>query len=445
VPLSVAREWLLRIATADIADVEGRRTVIEQEAKKGASRPALCWRGLDESQLVDAGDVRAGDTLVVPSSYGGADEFGWRGWHSGEQIPVKDVGDVCFNRMADAGPRDGPKRPIRLRLHPAIFAQWVTGEDREARMDRFERALHQACGVFKSDEDGDIHESLHQLLTDYREVAGGENLLVSTIEHFLEDERAKVVMYPGGFLLHGKVRPGFSGSQDPLPAEVSDLADVTTEDDTASVLSRRVSLKDHSAGVVTWVRRFTNSCDERLARLFERAAELHDLGKGDARFQTMLYGGDVIEAAAGELLAKSGMDREDAEVFQRAWRLSGLPPHFRHEFVSVALIRGHRDDLLRELPEADRELLEYLVGTHHGRGRPFAPIVHEAHPETVVMDWNGVRLSASPDHRLWRAGSGWTDLFWRLVRRFGYWGLAYLEATLVLADQACSREEEQAS
>ena len=86
---------------------------------------------------------------------------------------------------------------------------------------------------------------------------------------------------------------------------------------------------------------------------------------------------------------------------------------------------------------------EYLVGTHHGRGRAFAPVVPERDPERVALEWDGVHLSASPDHGLWRLGSGWTDLFWRLVRRHGYWGLAYLEAVLVLADQARSRDEER--
>jgi CRISPR-associated endonuclease/helicase Cas3 len=157
----------------------------------------------------------------------------------------------------------------------------------------------------------------------------------------------------------------------------------------------------------------------------------------------MLYGGDPVAAAAGEPLAKSGMDKEDWQAFRDAWRVSGLPPRFRHEFVSVALLRSHRDDLLEGLGEGERELVEYLVGTHHGRGRPFVPVTEETSPDPVTLDWDGRTLSASPDHSLWKLGSGWTDLFWKVVRRHGHWGLAYLEAVLVLADQARSREEEE--
>jgi CRISPR-associated endonuclease/helicase Cas3 len=137
------------------------------------------------------------------------------------------------------------------------------------------------------------------------------------------------------------------------------------------------------------------------------------------------------------------MDPEDLQLFRRAWQLSCLPQRFRHEFVSVALVRSGRDQLLAGLSQEQRDLVEYLIGTHHGRGRPFPPLVMEEQPEPAALTWEGVRLSASPAHQLWRIGSGWTDLYWRLVRRYGYWGLAYLETVLVLADQARSREEEE--
>jgi CRISPR-associated endonuclease/helicase Cas3 len=57
--------------------------------------------------------------------------------------------------------------------------------------------------------------------------------------------------------------------------------------------------------------------------------------------------------------------------------------------------------------------------------------------------WEGQALSASPDHGLWRLDSGWAELFWGLVRRHGYWGLAYLEALFRLADGARSAEEQR--
>jgi CRISPR-associated endonuclease/helicase Cas3 len=50
-----------------------------------------------------------------------------------------------------------------------------------------------------------------------------------------------------------------------------------------------------------------------------------------------------------------------------------------------------------------------------------------------------------PELPLARFDAGWVDTFWRLVRRYGYWGLAYLETLLVLADHRQSEAEKEAS
>ncbi len=60
------------------------------------------------------GDIRPGDTLVVPTHYGGLDEYGW---NPAGTAAVEDVGDAVVNVSADAAP--GGRRPVRVRLHPA--------------------------------------------------------------------------------------------------------------------------------------------------------------------------------------------------------------------------------------------------------------------------------------------------------------------------------------
>jgi CRISPR-associated endonuclease/helicase Cas3 len=109
-------------------------------------------------------------------------------------------------------------------------------------------------------------------------------------------------------------------------------------------------------------------------------------------------------------------------------------------------------------------LVRLLIGTHHGWGRPFWPIVRDPENPTVRYAlgpkpfWPGsptphqgdnaaqidailVESRASPG--LERLDSGWTDSFWRMVRAYGPWGLAMLEAVLILADHERSRNEEE--
>ena len=56
------------------------------------SRQALLWLGSDSKRtgVVPAKAIRPGDTVVVPSEYGGADDFGW---HPDSKKLVRDIGD----------------------------------------------------------------------------------------------------------------------------------------------------------------------------------------------------------------------------------------------------------------------------------------------------------------------------------------------------------------
>lgn len=87
-------------------------------------------------------------------------------------------------------------------------------------------------------------------------------------------------------------------------------------------------------------------------------------------------------------------------------------------------------------------MILHLIAAHHGYARPFAPVVLDDDPPDV--EYEGASSSSAdrserPPHRL---DSGVADRFWSLTRRYGWWGLAYIETLLRLADQQASAEEE---
>jgi CRISPR-associated endonuclease/helicase Cas3 len=164
-----------------------------------------------------------------------------------------------------------------------------------------------------------------------------------------------------------------------------------------------IGLAEHMAGVGAKAAAFAKACGlpQTMIDILDEAGRLHDLGKNDARFQLMLGSFD------GRLLAKSGS--HEVAVSRK---LAGLPRGWRHELGSVAQ-RLDIDPLVR-----------YLVGSHHGRGRPWMP--------------------AAPDPKLWhQANAGdWPALATHMQDRYGFWGLCYLEAILRLADWARSVDEQ---
>jgi hypothetical protein len=138
-----------------------------------------------------------------------------------------------------------------------------------------------------------------------------------------------------------------------------------------------------------------------------------------------------------ELIARSGVDPRD--VSPAVFGLSHYPPGQRHEVLSVALAEQFPELLARA---SDRDLVLHVTGAHHGRCRPLPPVVFDEHPvEVVVDDWGGVEIRASSDPGLDSIGSGVGERFWKLIERYGWWGLSYLEAILMAAERRRSRLE----
>src|SRR5687767_13689465 len=90
--LPVVRAWLTGRDVPDLGDVEGGSTSAEDRTEAPLARRALRWAGPDagETRVIDPAELLPGDTIVVPSTYGGCDRFGW---NPASTEPVTDVGD----------------------------------------------------------------------------------------------------------------------------------------------------------------------------------------------------------------------------------------------------------------------------------------------------------------------------------------------------------------
>jgi CRISPR-associated endonuclease/helicase Cas3 len=235
-----------------------------------------------------------------------------------------------------------------------------------------------------------------------------------------ERRRGVVLLAPKGIEpLASDMRSGLEGG---VPA---------TEDDLLSSTSGSPqTLDEHSCDVRDRAAVFAAKAGLRrsIASDVALAAYLHDAGKADPRFQMMLYGGDWFAVDDGRILAKS------AQWVASAWGRAGLPEQWRHEALSV---RAHA--LFGEA--RDPELVLWLIGVHHGFGRPFFPHVDEGAPERLPDALGGLQTAAGPGPQSLGFsfdGWDWPQIFERLKRRYGVWELARLEAFVRLADHRAS-------
>lgn len=435
VPLVVARRWLAgeeRVAR-EMSDVEGgRATAGDEEPSLVEHRVAFRWRGPDECGfVVSPSDLRPGDTLVLPLAAGGWDELGYL--PAVAERDAVDRGDEAHVRSRD--------RAV-LRVHPRTVAAWPAGDARELLL-KIAGRTDLADQLGSPELDDEIQNALDRL----SETPEVPSWFAAVARHLADARGRRIVsIHPGGIVEgEGEARirrPG--GLVLSAPGRV-DLSRQTTEtfshEDESASSGRPVPLDEHGRGVAKLVRRYAESCglDEGLAEDLALAGRLHDLGKADLRFQAWLHDGNTLAAAAAKVrLAKSGLP-QSRWAREQARKRAGYPRGGRHELLSVRLVESAPALLARS---SDPDLVLHLIGCHHGHCRPFAPAVADPSPHPVRHRHDGTDLEASSATGLERLDSGVAERFWRLVRRYGWWGLAYLEAIFLLADHRLSELEE---
>ncbi|WP_437635818.1 type I-G CRISPR-associated helicase/endonuclease Cas3g [Sorangium sp. So ce854] len=178
--------------------------------------------------------------------------------------------------------------------------------------------------------------------------------------------------------------------------------------------ARPVLLEVHSADVEREARRIVERLplEPGVKRAVVLAAKLHDVGKNRRVWQRSIGNADPAR-----LLAKSGGAMRPRDITL-----------YRHELGSI--LDAERKGLLAGLDPDERELALHLVAAHHGRARPHFPPEEQFDPEARGLDVRevGVRVMTR---------------FAALQRRFGRWGLAYLESLVRAADYAASVQPSQ--
>jgi CRISPR-associated endonuclease/helicase Cas3 len=144
------------------------------------------------------------------------------------------------------------------------------------------------------------------------------------------------------------------------------------------------------------------------------AARWHDLGKNRRNWQIAIRNREYPKKILAKSSSKGILDLN----------------HYRHELGS--LIDLLTDAQFLSLDEDTRDLVMHLIAAHHGRARPHFPAEEVIDPE---RDAEVVAAIAR----------GVPQRFARLQRRYGRWGLAYLESLVRAADILASQDKLSAS
>lgn len=432
-PLWLIQRWLAPQEKPDLGNLSDVENQQSNEASPDATegRPFVIWRGNQETVISrNPQDVRPNETIVVPALEALTDKLGHAFCHPD---------DVPLDVVEQAYPK-GRKRYV-LRLLPAVFSQ----PGMPSRLIDFEPL--KSLIEWAKDDDRESDE-LDGLLDDLAKYIIEEESDTRIPPRWLQDaakalrtknNRQTIERHPaGGLILLGKPDRRYAS----LDLDFGDM------DDELSTIGQSVPLDKHTEHVTTRTDAWARRClPESLVDPLITAAEHHDLGKADPRWQQVhMHAGQEDLAAVAlaqnppHIYAKSNELPLRGIAFRRAREQANLPRGFRHEMLSMqlaeAVSNGMPDD-------ADlRELVLHMIAAHHGHARPFAPVAFDENlPPVETKDFQLAeeqRKQYVSPHRL---DSGVAERFWQLTRRYGWWGLAYLESIIRLADHAASAAE----
>ena len=404
-PIGAVRSWLSGASELDVADVshddESRDSVSVTQAFLGKWAR---WEGSTEgAKEIELGDIRPGDLLIVDPELGGLSS---ETWDPSSSDAISDLGDEA--QLAYG-------RRVTLRLDPElpyVDSPPTPAEEAAADQPTSDRILEWLeSRASESAQPGWIRQTVERLRK------GFDITLV-----WLDDENSGAAYYV--------LTQRHPGTNKPL----SDPDTMDGGDEAGSLTGTGTTLRGHLAGVGDRAGKIARTLGLPVAiqEDLRLAGSLHDVGKVDQRFQLQLVGGDRI--------ALEMIEEPLAKSLPGTRRVQEYPSGMRHELASLAMIESN--DALLSVAH-DRDLVLHLIGTHHGWGRPLPPLIKDHEPQTLSFSLGNHRMTASSDLVNSSVALDMADRFWRLVERYGYHGLAWLEAILRLADHQQSAQESE--
>ncbi len=437
-PISRLRRWLddplvRSDDSGDMASMERWGDTDSGRQQSTRLRAGVLWRGIRDSKVLESSrEIRRGDTVVLPADSPRADLLG----HLPELVhPTFDTSyldedDISAPRITDHAELAALQARDRacIRLHSCLAS----------RLGPAFAELLQALEI--PEEEPLTQARLRELIATAALALPGNHPLKVVVD-VLSRAKLSFEYYPDGRGIVVEATSRLGRNRAWFPAFADEGTDEASLNNQVSVM-----LSDHSRHVAetTNVSLKYLAVDDSASEAFIRAAELHDHGKADERFQALLRrtvrtDAWLLHGAGSEPLAKSdGLPQTLTQHRENSVRAQ-LPSGFRHEMLSLQLAEQAAPLPLGAL---SRDLTLHLIAAHHGYARPFAPVAID--DELVSVKVENIELSHEqrsalpPPHRL---DSGIADRFWRLTREYGWWGLAYLETVLRLADWQASADE----
>ena len=399
VPINAVKSWLSGGVEVDVADVD--KAALSDDDNPMSQCKGIVWvrwEGFGKGvERVSVDEIRPGDVIIVDPSQGGLRAGTWDPSSTEEVADLGDAAQVAYGRKATLrlDPRlpgvDSPPTPAgdaEADLSPReLIEQWLNRDGRSEWISEMAQKLGSNFEFSAVGMDDETSRGSYYILTE-------------------RDSRTK--------------KP------------VVDPSTMDGSDEAGCLIGTGVTLSRHMDGVGDRASRIASRLgfDIELVEDLSLAGRLHDLGKVDRRFQEKLVGGNQVDfLKQDELLAKS---------LPGARRARGYPEGMRHEMASVAMVESNPDVIGFA---HDKDLVLHLIGTHHGWGRPLPPIIEDPEPQTLSYEFGGHLMEIGSDIGEGDLALVIADRFWLLIGRYGYHGLAWLEATLRLADHQQSAEE----